>query len=125
MNFLKNIFRSKSKIQNDIDKDLFDAIFRNNENAVREALANGANPNAITAPRDRPLHFAVDYASKEIFDLLIEAGADVNMAQHKYPCFEVPLSKYAEIGERDDLHDIIIQLEQLLHASCPPKSPQL
>jgi len=118
MKILTKIFKSKQKFQAELDTALFRAIFANDENAVIRALRDGANPNAITVPQDRPLHFAVDYGSAPIFEALVNAGADAKLAIHIYPCFRVPLSEYALIQKRPDLLEHIRTLENEPTTTC-------
>ena len=66
------------------DRALLKAAEKGNIKAVKQAIADGADVNA----NDKdfvwtPLHYAVRHGHKEIAELLIEKGANVN-AKNKY-----------------------------------------
>ena len=58
---------------------LMDAAYDGSIEAVKQHLAAGADVNAQDPFRATPLHKAVVNSHKEIAELLIAAGADVNM----------------------------------------------
>jgi len=69
--------------------DLFKALKEKNPDAIRKAIANGADINRLTPPRERctPLILAVRGSSNDPFlyiNLLLEAGADPNKSDGKY-----------------------------------------
>jgi ankyrin repeat protein len=71
-----------------IDQRLFDAIEAKNEDAVIEALDNGANPDArdtddLAITNMTALMFAAGVGAERIVEILLSAGADVN-ASDKY-----------------------------------------
>jgi ankyrin repeat protein len=58
---------------------LIEAVIHNDAKAVREALENGADPNACLDPAMvTPLHFAAQHNAVEVIPLLITAGAKLN-----------------------------------------------
>ena len=54
------------------------AAFRENIEAIQQHLAAGTDVNAKDRYGRTSLHFAADYGYKEIAELLIDNGADVN-----------------------------------------------
>ncbi|KAI1211572.1 ankyrin [Annulohypoxylon truncatum] len=56
------------------------AIYRNDNNAVQALLAAGAEPNLLTAAHFTPLAMAAWMDCVDIAELLLNSGADVNLA---------------------------------------------
>ena len=48
------------------------------------ALVNAVGPHPFWGGRPQPLHVAIDTGRREMFDLLLDAGADVNGANEQY-----------------------------------------
>ena len=87
----------------DINDDLYSAVNSNNVQAVKDLLANGANPNARcknwAGKRDfTPLYAAAEEGNAEIVLLLLDKGGDVNA---KCPMGMTPLMTAAEHGKKD------------------------
>ena len=87
----------------DINDDLYSAVNSNNVQAVKDLLANGANPNARcknwAGKRDfTPLYAAAEEGNAEIVKLLLDKGGDVNA---KCPMGITPLMTAAEHGKKD------------------------
>lgn len=59
-------------------KSLSDAVWNGDLPAVETLIAAGADVNSADAPRDPPLHLAIEQMWVAIARRLIEAGADVN-----------------------------------------------
>src|SRR5262249_36322238 len=84
--------------------DLWQSVTSNNVQEVRRLLAGGANPNAISkkakdaAP---PLQAAAALGYREVTDLLIAQGADVNSRDHYQwaPLHLAAARGHAEIAE--------------------------
>lgn len=57
------------------DNELFAAIHKNQADAVKDALAKGANPNAKDDYQDTPLHIAVEHDNSDIISSLLTHGA--------------------------------------------------
>ncbi len=63
------------------EDELIEAIVNDNAKEVENLLEVGAEPNGVVDGfLLRPLHFAVTQASVDIIQLLVAAGADVNLA---------------------------------------------
>ena len=60
------------------DRALLDAAGKGNIEAVKQAIADGADVDAKDSDGWTPLHSAVGRGRKDIFELLIAKGADVN-----------------------------------------------
>jgi|SRR5271155_3778067 len=84
--------------------DLWQSVISNNVEAVRRLLAGGANPNALSKnARDQasPLQAAAGMGYREIADLLIANGADVNSKDHYQwaPLHQAAIQGHAEIAD--------------------------
>ena len=78
------------------DISLLEAVFDGNIEAVKQAIADGANVNAKDG--GTPLHHAAGHGHKEIAELLISKGADVNAKNND----EVtPLHWAADMGHKE------------------------
>ena len=73
--------------------------------AIKVLLENKANPNGdLTCPAPAPLILAIDFGNKEMYDLLISNGADVNVRDpHGYSTLHVA----AEKGNLEIVKDLI------------------
>jgi len=60
------------------DISIHEATERGDIEAVKQAIADGANVNAQNGGGPAPLHLAAHKGQKEITELLIDKGADVN-----------------------------------------------
>ncbi|WP_141701166.1 ankyrin repeat domain-containing protein [Methyloceanibacter methanicus] len=115
--FLRQTTRSPKEM-------LRQGLYRNDLDQVRQAIKNGVDVNSvIDAPRDRPLHLAVDYADDHIVLELIEAGARVELARHEYPCRTFPLSHYAELAGRRNLAKLFREIEEVRKKPRANNSP--
>jgi len=77
---------------------LFQAVESGDVEACRRQLSDGAEPNQTEGPLARtPLHFAAKKGHREIAQLLLERGADVNASL----AFGAPISSAAEAGHED------------------------
>ncbi|MEQ8228176.1 MAG: hypothetical protein RIA64_08830 [Rhodospirillales bacterium] len=122
INNLKNIFKKKTITEK--NRELFYAVERNDIDRTLKALRNGANPNAVRPPQEHILVYALDYAGKEVFDLLVDWGADVNQAAYRYPGEnDFKLSSYAQKNSRDDLLPTILQMEKCCRRCCDIPKP--
>ena len=52
--------------------------------ATEDFLAVGKDVNMVDADQRTPLHYAVAYAQHEVFDLLVGAGANLNVVVGPY-----------------------------------------
>jgi hypothetical protein len=52
--------------------------------AARPALANAVGPHPYWGGRPQPLHVAIETKRRDLFDLLLDAGADVNGRNEDY-----------------------------------------
>jgi len=114
MKSIKNIFikLGLAKKEPNPREILKDGLYSNDIQKIRNAIDLGADLNAIIdAPRDRPLHLAVDYASEQIVMELINAGAKVELAVYAYPCKTFPLSHYADLANRPNLVKVFCEIE--------------
>ena len=77
---LKDLSAPIKKLNSTADRALFGAVMRNNVEAAKKALANGADVNArgIMATENTPLIHAATAGAKEIVELLIANGAEMN-----------------------------------------------
>ena len=96
LSFIKNIFKGA----------LRKACKKGDIEAVKQYLAAGANVNAGGAFRATPLHLAAEYGHKEIAELLITNGADVNAK--KAVEGETPLHEAAAYGNKEIAELLIV-----------------
>ena len=59
-------------------KQFSDAVWAGDLATVDSMIADGANVDVADAPRDRPLHLAIEQRWIEIVRRLVEAGASIN-----------------------------------------------
>jgi ankyrin repeat protein len=102
--------------------ELYDAVFQNDKQRVKDLLEHGANPNELSPNGDFPLIESTVWGKDpEICRLLVEHGADVNVInppnpqgwQNKWtPLFYAIYRKRSELvpillahGARTDLRD--------------------
>lgn len=64
----------------DTQDPLIQAIFRNDIAAFQKLLEGGADPNHFLRNGLGPLHMAIKLHRHDMFDLLLEHGADINLA---------------------------------------------
>ena len=83
------------------DISIHDAVEKGNIEAVKQAIAAGADVSVTDWMGDPPLHGAVSYGHKEIVELLIAAGADVNAKSSRYgtPLDEAIRRKHLETAD--------------------------
>ena len=80
------------------DRALFDAVKRRgNIEAVKQAIAAGADVNAKDDEGLTPLHYAAYYSHKETVELLITEGADLNAKSYG----ETPLDLAIRLGQTE------------------------
>ena len=96
LSFIKNIFKGA----------LRKACKKGDIEAVKQYLAAGANVNAGGVFRATPLHLAAEYGHKEIAELLITNGADVNAK--KAVEGETPLHEAAAYGNKEIAELLIV-----------------
>jgi ankyrin repeat protein len=73
--------------------------------AIKVLFENNVNPNGdLTCPAPAPLILAIDFGNKEMYDLLISNGSDVNVRDpHGYSTLHVA----AEKGNLEIVKDLI------------------
>lgn len=64
----------------DTSNPLIQAIIQNDFNAFKQLLIAGESPNQCLRNGLGPLHIAIQYHRHEMFEMLIEHGADINFA---------------------------------------------
>ena len=80
------------------DRALFDALKRRgNIEAVKQAIADGADVNALGDEGETPLHQAALGGHKEVAELLIAKGADLNAKSYG----ETPLDLAIRLGQTE------------------------
>lgn len=62
-----------------LNQQLFDAVAKEDVEEVEELLERGADPNYMDLLDYSVLNMSIERNNREIFDLLIEAGVDVNL----------------------------------------------
>ena len=88
----------------EVDIALIDATEKGNIEAVKQAIADGADVNAKNDEHGMiPLHYAALDGHKEIVELLIANGADVNA---KKANGETPLD-WANAGDKKEIADLL------------------
>lgn len=90
----------------DEPRNLFEAIFDEDINAVRRLIREGANVNGRNSGGRTPLHEAVRDGLTDIANVLIDSGADVNATTRGFG--ETPLHYAVRFGH-SDLVDILIK----------------
>jgi ankyrin repeat protein len=71
-----------------LDKQLYEALFKEDTEAVNQCLVQGADVNYISNQEDTPLLIAVDTMNIDLIKLLLERGANPNpdpQAVHTLP----------------------------------------
>jgi ankyrin repeat protein len=68
---------------NDLPKQLADAVRNQDLNRMRDLLEAGASPSDSTGPGESPLCVAARHGRRAAADLLLTAGAEVNTSGHK------------------------------------------
>ena len=86
------------------DISIHDAVEKGNIEAVKQAIADGADVHATDWMGDTPLHAAASYGHKEIVELLIAKGANVNAMNG---AGQTPLH-YAGIDGRKEIAELLI-----------------
>jgi len=71
------------------------------------ALVNAVGPHPYWGGRPQPLHVAIESGRRDLFDILIEHGADVNGKNEEYDRWS-PLM-LAVSGKRDEMRDELIR----------------
>lgn len=71
---------SDIRLTKDNVNPLIQAIFRNDLAAFRQLLEGGEDPNKVLRNGLGPLHIAIQLHQNDMFDLLLEHGADINLA---------------------------------------------
>jgi ankyrin repeat protein len=76
-----------------------------NIEAIQILLENKVNPNGdLTCPAPAPLILAIDFGNKEMYDLLVSHGADINVKDpHGYSTLHVA----AEKGDLEIVKDLV------------------
>ncbi len=70
---------------NDTTNPLFQAVLRNDRTALQQLLEAGHNPNQTLDNGLGLLHVAIQHHFNDLFDLLLEQGADINLAPGPWP----------------------------------------
>ncbi len=64
----------------DISQELLDACVRGDDRSVRKFLELGADPNSIDNEGRAPLHYAIQGRSVDVVSELLNAGAQIDVA---------------------------------------------
>ena len=83
------------------DISIHDAAHKGNIDAVKKHLAAGTDVDAKTRFGDTPLHYATFGGHKEVAELLIAAGADVNVKDDVVGFGRTPLHDAAYWGHEE------------------------
>jgi ankyrin repeat protein len=75
--------------------------------AARPALVNAAGPHPYWGGRPQPLHVAIDGKRREMFDLLLAAGADVDGSNEGYDLWSPLMLTFAR--DREDMRRTLIE----------------
>lgn len=87
----------------DYNTQLFDGLIANNIQTIRMAIGNGANVNKASKASEKdiiPLCHACDIQNFELIQILIEAGANVNIGDPEKDCM-TPLINACQKGNID------------------------
>ena len=84
--------------------DIHEGARTENIEAVKQAIADGADVNAKANDGWTPLHWAAWKSHKEIAELLIANGADVNA---KNDVGDTPLDYWAEMNTEGETADLL------------------
>ena len=76
--------------------------------AARPALANAIGPHPYWGGRPQPLHVAIETKRRDLFDLLIDAGADVNGRNQDYDLWSPLMLTFSR--DREDMRETLLQL---------------
>src|SRR5688500_3124135 len=74
--------------------------------AAAPALANAVGPHPFWGGRPQPLHVAIETKRRDMFDLLLEAGADVDGRNEQYDCWS-PLMLACQ-RRQDDMRQALL-----------------
>ena len=96
-----------SKELKGVKESIQDAVKAANIEAVKEFLAEGVDVNAEDEHGNRPLYIAVEYGRKEIVELLIANGADLNVKGDTYS--DTPLNIAASYGHKEIAKILIVK----------------
>ena len=76
--------------------------------AARPALANAIGPHPYWGGRPQPLHVAIETKRRDLFDLLIDGGADVNGRNQDYDLWSPLMLTFSR--DREDMRETLLQL---------------
>ena len=76
------------------DTPLLAAVYNGNMECVRRLLAERADPNKIKPSGQTPLMIAMINGNPDLFDILVEAGADVNWDSEKHQAVRYDNEEY-------------------------------
>jgi hypothetical protein len=99
--------------QQELQDELFKAIFRDNPNDIRALAAAGANINFIyknyniSATQATPLHIAQKYRKHQAHKALIELGATVKIGQYETYCSEPSRTQQPPIRKEPSINQIM------------------
>lgn len=75
--------------------------------AARPALVNAAGPHPFWGGRPQPLHVAIESRRRDLFDLLLAAGADVNGSNEGYDLWSPLMLTFAR--DHEDMRRTLIE----------------
>lgn len=101
--------------QEDLDRDLIQAVRMNRDNRVRVLLSRGANPNYMYD--DTPLSWAAQKSHVKIMKDLLDAGADPNIEVMRWGRPASVLCMAVDMGTRSLTYQM---MEMLLGAGANP-----
>lgn len=102
--------------QEDLDRDLIQAVRMNRDNRVRVLLSRGANPNYMYED-DTPLSWAAQKSHVKIMKDLLDAGADPNIEVMRWGRPASVLCMAVDMGTRSLTYQM---MEMLLGAGANP-----